>query len=88
MSEGKALEIVQGILKDRKNWGEAAGIRVAQYELVNALLALESRFGEIVTKEELTFSNRQLTAERAQHGKTKADLKRIIEERDALRRNK
>jgi len=62
MTEERALEIVQGILRDRKAWGESAGIRVAQYELVNALLALEHRFGKIVTNDELTFVKRQLTA--------------------------
>lgn len=66
MTEAKALEIVQGILRDRKQWGESAGIRVAEYELVNALLVLESRFGDIVTKDELTFVKRQLTAALAQ----------------------
>lgn len=69
MTEAKALEIVQGILRDRKAWGESAGIRVAQYELVNALLALEHRFGDIVTKDELTHARRQLTACLAQKAK-------------------
>lgn len=62
MTTQRALEIVQGILRDRKAWGESAGIRVAQYELVNALLVLEPRFGDIVTKDELTLARRQLTA--------------------------
>lgn len=86
MAEVKALEIVQGLLKDAKAWGTGCGLRVANHELVEALMALEARFGDIVTKEDLTYSNRLLTAERAQHGKTKADLQRIMTERDELKK--
>lgn len=86
MAENKALEIVQGLIKDAKAWGTGCGLRVTSYELVEALLALEPRFGDIVTKEDLTYSNRQLTAERAQHGKTKSDLQRIMTERDELKK--
>lgn len=76
MTEAKALEIVQGILRDRKAWGESAGIRVAEYELVNALLALENRFGEIVTKDELTLARRQLTACQAQKARLEKGYKK------------
>jgi hypothetical protein len=74
MTEEAALKIIAGILKDRKDWGESAGIRVAQWELVNALLALEGRFtGEYVPKAELTLSNRRYAALNAQHEKLKGE---------------
>lgn len=78
MSEEKAQEMVLGILKDRENWGESAGIRVAQYELVNALLVLKPRLlGEFISKDELTLSNRRYAALNAQHEKLKADYARL-----------
>lgn len=83
MTETQALEIIAQVLKDRKNWGESAGIRVAQYELVNALLALERRFTpEYVTKDELTLANRRTAAANAQLERAKSDVKRLMEQRD------
>lgn len=74
MTEESALKIISQVLKDRKDWGEAAGIRVAQWELVNALLALEGRFtGEYVPKADLTLSNRRYAALNAQHEKLKGE---------------
>lgn len=68
MTEEQALVIIVAILKDRKAWGESAGIRVAQWELVNALLALEGRFtGEWVPKAELTLSNQRYNALNARY---------------------
>jgi hypothetical protein len=86
MNEAQALEIIHQILKDRKQWGESAGIRVAQFELVNALLALEARFGEIVTKDELTAERRKFTAMNAQYQKALKDSARMREERDYARK--
>lgn len=75
MKQEQALEIISQVLKDRKNWGESAGVRVAQYELVNALLALEGRFtGEWVSKEELTVERRRYNALHAQTEKFKKRL--------------
>lgn len=72
MTQDKALEIIAQVLKDRKNWGQSAGIRVAQWELVDALLLLEGRFtGEWVPKEELTLSNRRYAQLNAIHEKLK-----------------
>lgn len=75
MTQDQALEIIIQAIRDRKNWGEAAGIRVAQYELVNALLALEGRFtGEWVSKEELTLANRRYAQLNAIHEKLKKTI--------------
>lgn len=83
VQEAKAIEIVAQVLKDRKAWGESAGIRVAQYELVNALLALESRLtGDHVSTEELTTERRRYNAMAAQLAKAQVDSKRMREERD------
>lgn len=68
MDETAALSIIASIIKDRKQWGESAGIRVAQWELVNALLAVEHRLlGEFVSKDDLTVANRRYAALNAQH---------------------
>jgi hypothetical protein len=86
MTEQQALNIIEQILKDRKQWGESAGIRVAQFELVNALLVLEARFGEIVTKDELTTEKRRYTAMNAQYAKAIKDSARMRKQRDAERK--
>ncbi len=76
MEQIKALEIITQVLKDRKAWGQSAGIRVAQWELIDALLALEGRFtGEWVPKEELTLSNRRYAQLNAIHEKLKKGQK-------------
>jgi hypothetical protein len=63
-----ALEIVTQIIKDRRQWGQSAGFRVAPYEVADALLALEGRFsGEWVPKEDLTFANRRYAQLNAIH---------------------
>lgn len=75
MTQDEALVIVVQALRDRKNWGEHAGIRVAQYELINALLALEGRFTrEWVPKEELTLSHRRYAQLNAIHEKLKKTI--------------
>lgn len=86
MTEEQALKIIAQVLKDRKDWGESAGIRVAQWELVNALLALEERFGEeIFTKEDMTYERRRYTAMNAQYEKAIGDSARMRENRDNAR---
>lgn len=83
MEEVQALAIIAQVIKDRKQWGESAGIRVAQFELVNALLALQERFsGEYVPKAELTLSNRRYAALNAQHEKLKKDWDRVQRDRN------
>jgi hypothetical protein len=70
-----ALEIITQIIKDRKQWGQSAGFRVAAYEVADALLALEGRFsGEWVPKEDLTLSNRRYAQLNAIHEKLKKRL--------------
>lgn len=88
MDENKALEIIHQVLKDRKAWGQSAGIRVAQWELVDALLALEPRFGDIsmwVHKDELTAEKRRNNAAQAQLAKAQGDSSRMREQRDNAR---
>jgi len=86
LEQKKALDIIAQVLKDRKAWGEAAGIRVAQWELVNALLALESKIfrddADIVTKDELTTEKRRYNAMHAQYEKALKDSARMRAERD------
>lgn len=83
MTEEQAKAIIEQVLKDRKNWGESAGIRVAQYELVNALLALESRLvGDTVDRAELTSERRRCNALGAQLAKAQSDCTRMKEQRD------
>lgn len=75
MEQQQALDIITQAIKDRENWGQNAGLRVAQYELVDALLTLKGRFsGEWVPKEELTLSNRRYTALNATYEKLKKSL--------------
>jgi hypothetical protein len=69
MKPETALEIITQIIKDRKQWGQSAGFRVATYEVADALLALEGRFtGEWVPKDELSLANRRYAALNAQMG--------------------
>lgn len=89
LEEKKALEIIAQVLKDRKAWGQSAGIRVAQYELVDALLALESRIfmdmNDWVHKDEVTVLNRRNNAMGAQLAKAQSDSSRMREQRDNAR---
>lgn len=86
MTEEQAIAIITQVLKDRKAWGETAGIRVAQWELVNALLLLEGRLtGDMVPKAELSKANRQMAQMRAIHEKALGDSARMREERDAAK---
>jgi len=75
MKPEQALEIINQIIKDRKQWGQSAGFRVAPYEIADALLALEGRFsGEWVPKEDLTLSNRRYAQLNAIHEKLKKQV--------------
>lgn len=89
LEEKKALEIVTQVLKDRKAWGQAAGIRVAQWELVDALLTLESRltidWDDWVHRDEVTVLNRRNNAMGAQLAKAQGDSSRMREQRDNAR---
>lgn len=86
MNEDKAIEIVAQAIKDRKAWGQSAGLRVAQWELVEALLALEQRLiGDNVPREELTIAHRQNNAMNAQLSKAQGDSARMRDQRDNAR---
>jgi hypothetical protein len=89
MEETKALEIIGQVLKDRKAWGQAAGIRVAQWELVDALLAVSGRIffdpADWVHKDDVTLLNRRNNAMQAQLAKAQGDSARMREQRDNTR---
>lgn len=87
MTPDKAREILSQVVKDATQWGAQASLRVQQHELVDALVALGDWFsGAVVSKEDLTYANRSHMATKAQLEKCKADLARIMEERDTLRK--
>lgn len=89
LEEKQALAIVTQVLKDRKAWGQSAGIRVAQWELVDALLALETRLlfniDDWIPKDEVTVLNRRNNAMGAQLAKAQGDSSRMREQRDNAR---
>lgn len=67
MERSRALEILSQTIKDYRNWGHNAQLRVGQDELIAAIVNVEDKlFGDWVPKEELTLANRRYAATNAQ----------------------
>lgn len=72
MERARALEILSQTIKDYRNWGHNAQLRVGQDELIAAIVNVEDKlFGDWVPKEELTLANRRYAATNAQLQKLK-----------------
>jgi len=78
MSEVRALEIVKGAIRDYRNWGALAQMRVGADEFMTAISLLEGRLDTTpATREEITISNRRYSALNAQFQKLKKRLEKL-----------